>query len=353
MVIRTGSYRIGVARMSFDLDDLHVRVRRDRPRSKLKIEPKTPEEFLFKEFHAKFKYREGTLRGGTVAFPDGFLITATRMLMIVTRRDEKKGADHVVVASANRGDFPNIEAVKDRKGEFKSIELFSADRIATISISFAKDGLAHVLDWIDPSSVTKLDQAAAERRREQNRIENDKRAEEVRQAKLAKLEVAKGRFQRTDAQVSVRRLSTVISTGGVLDHRKTFYYKVAAKPDACIGAFARAFGSGGGGLLLRAGWTLRRSPDGAVANYEGRKGFGAIGAALSQTSASEQAGAVDSKVQFQIDGEDAGHTYCSMWLTEHGSRFGFVTDGRFIRPYMRSVETELAKLDSDIDTIKL
>ncbi|MDQ1355816.1 MAG: hypothetical protein QOG44_189, partial [Acidimicrobiaceae bacterium] len=124
-------------------------------------------------------------------------------------------------------------------------------------------------------------------------------------------------------------------------------------PEACISAFAKAFGSGGGGLLLRAGWTLERASDSAVANYEGRKGLGAIGAALSQTAASEQDGAVDSKVQFQIDAEDEQHTYCSMWLTEHGSRFGFVNDGRFIRPYMRSVETELAKLDSDIEVIKV
>jgi hypothetical protein len=351
MLIATGTYRIGVANLSGDLDDLRVKVKRDGPRSKLKIEPKTPEEYLFKEFHAKFKYMEGKKRGGTVAFPDGFIITASRLLMIATRRDDKKGVDHFVIATANRSDFPNVNTVKDRKGEVKSIELTSVDRSATITISFASKGLAQVLDWLDPSSAVKLDQAAAEERRNQNRIENEKRADDARQAKLAQLEVAKSRFHGTAGQASAR-LGSLISTGGILDHRKTFYYKVAGTSEACIAAFQMAFESGGG-LLLRAGWTLQRSPGGAVANYEGRKGLGAIGAALSQSAASEQAGAVDSKVQFQIDGEDEQYTYCSMWLAEHGSRIGFVSDGRFIKPYMRSVETELVKLDSEVEIIKV
>ena len=351
MLITTGTYRIGVAKLTGDLADLRVRVKRDGPRLKLKIEPMTPEEYLFKEFHAKFKYMEGKVRGGTVAFPDGFIITASRLLMIATRRDDKNGVDHFVIASANRSDFPNINTVKDRKGEIKSIELTSADHSATITISFASNGLAHVFDWLDPNSAVKLNQAAAERRREQDSIENEKRAEGARQAKLAKLEEAKRRFHGTAGQTTAR-LASLISTGGILDHRKTFYYKVAATPGACIDAFEQAFGSGGG-LLLRAGWTLQRSSGGAVANYEGRKGLGAIGAALSQTAASEQAGAVDSKVEFEIDGEDEQYTYCSMWLTEHGSRFGFVNDGRFIKPYMRSVETELVKLDSEVQIIKI
>lgn len=352
MLITKGTYRIGVAKLSGDLDDLRVRVKRDGPRLKLKIEPMTPEEYLFKEFHAKFKYMEGNVRGGTFAFPEGFIITASRLLMIATRRDDKNGVDHFVVATANRSDFPKVNTVKDRKGEIKSIELTSFDHSATITISFASSGLAQVFDWLDPNSAVKLNQAAAEKRREQNRIENEKRAEDARQAKLAKLEEAKRRFHGPAGQASAR-LASLISTGGILDHRKTFYYKVAATPEACISAFTTAFGSGGGGLLLKAGWTVQRSSDGAVANYEGRKGIGAIGAALSQSAASEQGGAVDSKVQFLIDAEDGRHTYCSMWLTEHGSRLGFVNDGRFIRPYMRSVESELSKLDSEIEVIKV
>src|ERR1700728_4726943 len=128
MLIKTSRHRIGAARLSGDLHDLRVRVKRDRPRSQLKIEPKAPEEYLFKELYAKFKYREGTTRGGTVSFPDGFVITASRLLMIVTRRDQKRGIDSFVVATADRGDFPSIEAVRDRKGQVKAIELASADR---------------------------------------------------------------------------------------------------------------------------------------------------------------------------------------------------------------------------------
>ncbi len=212
MLITTGSYRIGVAQLSGDLADLRVRVKRDNPRLKLKIEPMTQEEYLFKEFHAKFKYTEGKLSGGTVGFPDGFIITASRLLMIATRRDDKKGIDNFVIAVANRSDFPNINTVKDRKGEIKSIELTSTDHSATITISFASNGLAHLFDWLHPNSVVKLNQAAAEKRREENRIESEKRAEDARQAKLAKLEEAKRRFHGTAGQATAR-LASLISTG--------------------------------------------------------------------------------------------------------------------------------------------
>lgn len=138
---------------------------------------------------------------------------------------------------------------------------------------------------------------------------------------------------------------------GILDHRKTWRYTTTASPDQCVEGFLKAF-SGGGGLLLRARWSLARSAKGAVASYEGRKGVAVLITALSQTSQGEEQGAKGSKVTFEIERADGDETVCAMWLSQNSTKLGLTSDGRFFRPYMRAVETKLRELDPSLRVTK-
>jgi hypothetical protein len=136
---------------------------------------------------------------------------------------------------------------------------------------------------------------------------------------------------------------------GMLDHRRTWGFEVAASPAECIGAFAAAF-NGKGGLMAKARWSVRASSDSATATYEGRKGIGAAGSILSKTSAQEADTAIGSQVSFKVEGSDGSRTVCSMWLASSGRSgiaglLGVTSDARFIRPYMQAVSSELRKLD--------
>jgi hypothetical protein len=136
---------------------------------------------------------------------------------------------------------------------------------------------------------------------------------------------------------------------GMLDHRRTWQYEVNAAPEQCISAFIRAF-SGSGGLMAKANWGLKQTHSGAIAVYKGRKGIGALGGILSQTSAHEADTALGSEVTFEVTGSDGGRTACSMWLSSQGRAgiaglVGSTADGRFIRPYMQAVQKELAAID--------
>ena len=142
-----------------------------------------------------------------------------------------------------------------------------------------------------------------------------------------------------------------LSAGGIFDHRRTWHYRVAAKPGECTDAFVRAF-SGGGGLLARAKWDVARTPTGAIATYRGRRGLASIATVLSETASAEQGGAIGAEVKFEIEAERDERTLCGMWLALRTSRLGFTNDGRFFRPYMRAVETELRRVDPATQVVK-
>lgn len=351
MPITAGTFRMGLKTLTGDLDAMAVRVVREGPGRSLEIQPRSPTEPRWRTFHAKFKYRDRDVSGGTIAFPSDFVVTATRLLMIVSRNRDKKGVENFVVATANRADFPDLRVIPDRKGAAKSVELHGADGSASILVSFVSDGFPDLLDWLGPSSVTRLDEAAARVHREEVRVAEAQRAEAERHAQEGSLQAAKARFRAAHAADSARS-SISLTAGSVFDHRKTYHYEVAAAATACIDAFVRSFESGGG-VLLRAKWDLHRSPTDAVATYGGRKGLMAAAAIVSEKASEEQEGAIGSEIRFEIVGHDGDNCYCTMWLAQHGSRLGFVNDGRFFRPYMRSVETEFAKLAPSVRVIKV
>lgn len=350
-LIKAGTFRMGLKTLSGDLDSMAVRVARESPSAALEVRPRSPGEPRWKAFHCKFKYRDGSTSGGTIAFPDGFVVTAERLLMIVSRNRDKKGIENFAVAAAMRGDFKNVQVVNDRKGQPKLVELRSADGSAFIHISFVSEGFPALLSWLDPASVERLDEAAAEQHREEIRIADARRVEAEQQAEQEKIRAAAALFAETQGG-STPRSPISITAGSIFDHRKTFHYQLAARADQCIDAFVRAFESGGG-LVLRAKWDIDRSASEATAVYKGRKGVMALGTMISDMATAEQEGALDSEVRFEVVGQDDGQIFCTMWLAEHANRLGFVNDGRFFRPYLRSVQAELSKLDPNLRVIKV
>lgn len=138
---------------------------------------------------------------------------------------------------------------------------------------------------------------------------------------------------------------------GILDHQRTWRYRVQAPPEQCVQQFARAFRRGGG-LVARAHWEVRPLRSGAVAVYQGRKGLAAVASGFSRVQMAEEEGAIGSQVTFEVEAVRDGQTTCAMWLSEMGKRWGFTADARFIRPYMRSVERRLRELDPELQVAK-
>jgi len=140
---------------------------------------------------------------------------------------------------------------------------------------------------------------------------------------------------------------------GLLDHQKTWGWKLRASPDECISAFADAFMKGGT-LLKKAKWSISRSGSSAVATYKGRGGLVGGLTAMSQTASAEQASAEGSTVNFEIDEEasEGDKIACSMWLSSAATKLGFTADARFIRPYMQAVTSRLAAIDPNLETYR-
>jgi hypothetical protein len=133
---------------------------------------------------------------------------------------------------------------------------------------------------------------------------------------------------------------------GILDHNRSWRFTLTASPDDCLTAFGRAFTSGG--HLLKAKWKINRSSRGAVATYEGRAGLAKFATAMSARGTNEEEGAVGSQVTFRVEQDAGTRTQCTMWLSSSGKQLGFTADARFIRPYMRAVETTLGALDGEM-----
>jgi hypothetical protein len=78
---------------------------------------------------------------------------------------------------------------------------------------------------------------------------------------------------------------------------------------------------------MRAKWSLARTPDGAAARYQGRKGLASALTVFSET------------------GQAEGYTICAMWLASSATGRGFTNDARFFKPCMRAVEAQLRLVD--------
>jgi hypothetical protein len=139
----------------------------------------------------------------------------------------------------------------------------------------------------------------------------------------------------------------------LMDHRKTWRFRLHGSSEQCVTAFERAFSKESGGLLARAKWDVRPSGNGAVAEYQGRSGVIGVATMLSSTASAEQESAIGSEVAFEIEGITAdGNVTCAMWLSSGSTTIGFTSDGRFFRPYMRAVEDQLRRIDPAVQVAK-
>jgi hypothetical protein len=140
---------------------------------------------------------------------------------------------------------------------------------------------------------------------------------------------------------------------GIMDHRKTWRFRLNGSPQQCAEAFRKAFTErGSGGVLVKAKWDVQQSGNQTVAIYRGRAGLIKGMTILSSTATSEEQNAIGSQVSFEVERAADGVSTCAMWLSSGSSTFGFTNDGRFFRPYMRAVEGQLRHVDPSLSVSK-
>ena len=353
--MRTGSYKLGIRENGGKIADLQVSLSRPAAGRRLELAPTGQDEPLYRTYNCRsLSMKHGKARG--YANTGSVVVTARRAIFLLLKGPNGKGAETFTIASADREELTVAKTKTTFDGKPKSVDFATSDG-GSISVAGASDQLTRLLSSLAPESVLSLGQEAAAKLRTAKAAEAERKREEERKAKEAaerakaeKVALAAQEFQAKLGTQS-RQAPVSVTVGSVFDHRKTWRYRVAAPPANCVQAFANAFSSGGG-VLLRAKWNIKRTSDGAIAVYAGRKGVIAMATAMSQTATAEQDGAIGSEVKFEILGRDGDHTLCVMWLASNATRLGFVNDGRFFRPYMRAVEDQLRQIDPSVQVIK-
>lgn len=282
------------------------------------------------------------------------LVTRRRLLLLIDSGmnakglETKSGSDQMAIVSVERTDLGPPQLFHKRTGKIKRVEYAGASEPFTVLFPFVPN-FNELLELMAPEYAQQMGDAVAEEVRAEKRAKVAAEQEAARQADAEKQRKAAERFSPGDAQ-SGPSLGGLAA--GILDHRRTWRYKLAATPDQCIAGFVAAF-SGHGGLVLKAKWSTARAPNGAVAIYKGRKGLAAAGPLLSEQARREEQIALGSEVRFEIEEQGDGYTICAMWLAEHGEQAGFlITDARFFRPYMRAVATQLRQVDPSLQVVK-
>jgi hypothetical protein len=343
--VLVNSWTIGTKVNSNDDEKLNVRLRRTPPVNSIHIQPRKDDEPLFKTFRCGTLTVRGSTRAN--ASTGELVITAKRVLVLLHHGSTGKGANKYTIVSIDRAEISTPITKIDRHGRVTRLELPVPG--GSVSAGTQSTNLTSFLKALGEPPAN-LGPEAAAARREAGEREAQEKAEADRKTQEEQVQAATARFN-AQAAAHLGASPVSLSAGGILDHRKTWQYRVAASDEDCLRAFAAAF-SGGGGVLLRAKWEVRKQPNGAVAIYRGRKGFIGAVTVMSETASAEQQGAIGSEVKFEIVGPDGNHTICAMWLASHASRLGFTNDARFFRPYMRAVEDQLRRLDSSIQVIK-
>jgi hypothetical protein len=349
MTMLINAWRIGPKVSVCEDTKLNVKLNRPALQRMIELHPATADEPLFRSFRVirlsvkdqKSHYHANT---GEV------VVTVKRVLLLLRGAYVGKEAGTAIytVISLDRDEFRVLGTATDRKKQVTEVQL-STDSGASISVS-TREPPESLLEMLAPESAERLGPEAAAVRRQARQEEEQKRLEAERKVHEEKMENAAREFQAAQAANSPPG-PVHLSVGGLLDHRRTWRYRVAAPESECIRAFVNAF-SAGGGVLLRSKWKVQPGPTGAVAVYEGRKGILAATTLLSETATAEQGGALGSEVKFEVLGRDGEHTICEMWLASRASRVGFTNDARFFRPYMRAVEVELRRLDPSTQVAK-
>lgn len=236
---------------------------------------------------------------------------------------------------------------------FRRLRVMGVSEEFTIELGLPEklyDNLVQALS----GGAQELDDGFARKLNERDR----KRKEAERQARVMAEHAAAEAKAREARELADRFEAKSAGGGGTLgglalrsfDHKRTWRFRVAATPKECLEAFERGFSKQV--VVLRARWEITRSGNELRAIYQGRGGLMRVVTGMSKVATAEQSGAQGSEVKFVVDGTDDGHTVCSMWLAEWASRIGFTNDARFIRPYLRAVETELRTIDTTVGVLK-
>jgi hypothetical protein len=280
------------------------------------------------------------------------VVTARRLVMLLMPAPKSAGrnwqAADAVLVSVDRADVCVPERKADFRGVIKQVDLVGSTDPFRIEVR-ASASLGKFERVMSPDWAQRLGPEAAAERREAKRLEQEAELEEAQLAAQERKQAEAKRF--ADATERGILHENVPSGKGILDHLKTWHYKVAASPDRCVTAFMNAF-SGPGGLLARAKWSVEQVGDGAVARYQGRKGIVNALTAFSDMAQAEEASAIGSEVKFRIEAEDESYTTCSMWLASRSTRLGFTNDARFFKPYMRAVESQLRTIDPALKVVR-
>jgi hypothetical protein len=350
MEAETSSWKIGSKITNFKDEKLKVRLVRDGPGRRIELQPATGDEPLFRTFRAnRLSCRSGRARAYATA--GDVVVTANRVLLLFRRGPTGKGAENYTIFSIRRSQLSTPSVATDRRGRVKSIELATAGGETIISLPSLKEPAEKLLEMLKPESARRLGPEAAAERNKVAVAEAERRQAAERKAAAEKAELAKARFAGVGRDAPPKRAIVQVPTGALMDHRRTWHYRVGAPPEGCVAAFHEAF-SGGGGLLARAKWDIKAAPKGAVTVYRGRKGIVGFTTLMSKTATAEQEGALGSEVRFEIVAEEEGFTICALWLSLRGSKLVFTNDARFFRPYMRSVETALRRVDPTVQVVK-
>lgn len=144
---------------------------------------------------------------------------------------------------------------------------------------------------------------------------------------------------------------------GMFDHSKTWRFRLASDPQACVTAFEQGMTNQSSMKLTKTNWTVRRTTSGsglpaAVATYDGRGGAAAALTSMTRTGSAEESRALGSQVTFEVEEASADGTTCAMWLNAGSRTLGFQNDGRFFRSAMKGIERQLRQLDPSLKVLK-
>jgi hypothetical protein len=287
---------------------------------------------------------------GYIEGPAKLTVTRLRLIMMLEgrRSGNPKGLDRkideVAFVSVLRSDLAPPTLARTILGKVKRAEFSGTTAPFTIRMLVC-NRFEQFLKTMAPEYASELghDTALRVHQEEQRKVAAEREAEAA-----AKREQSQSNAARFNPAHSSRSRPTL----GVFDHRKTWRFRVGARPEQCVDRFLAAF-TGSGGLLLKAKWEIaREGPEAAVATYQGRRGVVVLGTIMSTRVQSEEESAIGSEVRFEVEESDSEHTVCAMWLAASSQIIGFTMEGRFFRPYMRAVEDQLRAIDPEVKTVK-
>lgn len=338
------------------MDDMHF-----EPRLDLRVENNDgyrqvfamrPEESLF----VRVKFVRVRLTSADERFEAAadLVVTRTRIVLMVGSSMNAPGLDsragEVALVSVERAELAAPRVTRSILGKIKCVDLADSAGAFVIQITYTPN-FENFLEVIGPEFRTEFGDERAAEIEEVERVAAAEALQAAEAAETKRTQRLEEQFARSEAQPLARRGPLAVPSLGLLDHRKTWRYRLAATPEQCIDGFARAF-SGRGGVVVKAKWEVKRRPTEAVATYQGRKGVTAAVSLFSETAQAEEEGALGSEVRFEVEQSADGRIDCAMWLASRGTRAGFTNDGRFFRPYMRAVEAELRRVDPSLQVVK-